>query len=51
MTAILVMQMKVKGQISFCYVSQEILCPIEPKFCMHMECDETTKWHNKMELI
>ena len=29
----------------------ETVGPIEPNFCMHMECDQTIKSHNKMELI
>ena len=27
------------------------VCPIEPNFCMHMECDQTIILHNKIKLI
>ena len=27
------------------------VCPIEPNFCMHMECDQTIILHNKITLI
>ena len=33
-----------------CCIS-ETTCPIEPKFCMHMECDQTIKSHKNIKLI
>ena len=45
------MQMKVKGQISFHFLSQQPFCPIELNFGMHMECDQTIILHNKIKLI
>ena len=29
----------------------ETIGPIEPKFCMHMECDQTIKSHKNIKLI
>ena len=33
------------------YCISETTCPIEPKFCMHMECDQTIKSHKNIKLI
>ena len=49
--AILAMQMKVKGQIFLCFVSQKWVGLIEPKFCMRMGCDQTIKSHKNINLI
>ena len=44
------MQIKVKGQISFRFLSQQPFVQFSPIFFMHMECDQTIILH-KIKLI